>query len=568
MLLAAFLAACSGGGRAPAPAKPRPPQLPPPIAIDGRVRGAAYLTSVAAQLQPPWGQFLEDCRVRLAPDHALNTATLVAHADLAIDRTGKLTVIGVTTSGLADFDLVVRQILADQARVPPPPLELLGDDDQLHVRWLFARDLRQAGPATAELTPFELPVLDVTQKLLARGDLARAARRVAAAKADDPERAAATEAVMLASLGEALGAVGAAARTTAVEAIGRLGARGRGLADEARAFLAPTVDTELRLAAVVAAARLHDVSAAPIIARQLSADLVSYPRIALAEVAALVDLGARDDAAAAIQRALEADPKTPSVAALQAHALVPRPALAGKLARWFATGDARTRAGVCASVPQQTEDPTPAYVARGLRDADATVRATCVDAAARQGRARATAAVVRRVRELAADRDREVRARAVAALATLDPTPARRAPDGSARVLRAANDPAPEVRAAAIASASEAELRALANDPDPDVRAAAIGRLVDHAPELVARAAADVAPQVRRAAALALTDEDTLARLATDVAPEVATAAHVTLAARRGRAASTAPLLAQLAAAPPGSAERVRIALAWLLAGP
>lgn len=558
LLVVAVLAACSGGGRTPPAAGPRAPQLPPPIAIDGRARGAAYLTSISAQLQPPWGQFLEDCRVRLAPTHPLNRPSLAARADVAIDRSGTLTVIGVTTSGLADFDLVVRQILADQAHVPPPPVELLSDDDQLHLRWLFARDLRQAGPATAEITVVDLPVLAVTQKLLARGDLARAARRAASAKSDDPERAAATEAVMLAALGEALGSVGAAARTTAVEAVGRISGKGRGLASQVRAFLAPTVDTELRLAAVVASARLRDTSAAPIIARQLGNDLASYPRLALAEVAALVELGARDDAAAAIQRALEADPRTPPVSALQAHALVPLPALTAKLARWYATGDARTRAAVCASVPAQTEDATPAYVARGLRDADATVRATCVDAAARQGKARATPEVVRRLRELAIDRDREVRARAVAALAVIDPT----------RAIRAANDPAPEVRAAAIAAASETDLRALAMDPDPDVRAAAVSRLADRAPDLLSRAAADVAPQVRRAAALALADEDVLSRLATDVAPEVATAAQITLASRRGRAASTGALLGQLASAPAGSAERVRIALAWLLAGP
>ncbi|MBA3461885.1 MAG: hypothetical protein H0T46_18130, partial [Deltaproteobacteria bacterium] len=50
--------------------------------------------------------------------------------------------------------------------------------------------------------------------------------------------------------------------------------------------------------------------------------------------------------------------------------------------------------------------------------------------------------------------------------------------------------------------------------------------------------------------------------------PAVATEALVALAQRRGRAAMTGPLLTQLAAAPAGSAERVRIALAWLLAVP
>ena len=257
---------------------------------------------------------------------------------------------------------------------------------------------------------------------------------------------------------------------------------------------------------------------------------------------------------AAIQGALDADPKVPMVSALQAHALAPIPAIAGRLAGWFATGDARTRAGVCSSVP--ADAPPPAFIARGLRDADATVRATCVDAAARQGRARALPATVRRLRELVLDRDRVVRARAVAALAALDST----------RGLRAAADPAPEVRAAAIVSATEAELRMLAGDPDPDVRAAAIAALGDKAPELVAHAAVDVAPQVRRAAIASLADDEVLARLAADGSAEVATAALIQLAHRRGRDAMIAPLMIQLAAAPTGSGERVRIALAWLLA--
>ncbi len=180
----------------------------------------------------------------------------------------------------------------------------------------------------------------------------------------------------------------------------------------------------------------------------------------------------------------------------------------------------------------------------------------------RQGRARATPATVRRVRELALDRDRTVRARAVAALAVLD----RKVADE--RGTRAATDPAPEVRAAAIASAGESDLRALAGDPDPDVRAAAIAALADKAPELLERAATDVAPQVRRAAVPAIAEDELLARLAQDVAPDVATEAQVRRVQRQGRAAMTTTLLAQLAAAPPAGAERVRIALSWLLARP
>nr|HEX4316929.1 hypothetical protein [Kofleriaceae bacterium] len=49
----------------------------PPLAGDPRARGAAYLAQIAVQLQPAWGQFLEDCRTRLAPTHALNDRALV-----------------------------------------------------------------------------------------------------------------------------------------------------------------------------------------------------------------------------------------------------------------------------------------------------------------------------------------------------------------------------------------------------------------------------------------------------------------------------------------------------------
>ncbi len=239
LLMLAVSAACGGGPRAPAKPRAALPPLPAPMTIDGRAKGAAYLSTVAQQLQPAWGQFLEDCRLRLAADHPLNVSTLEARADVMIDRGGKLTVAGVTTSGLADFDLVVRQILADAAHLPAPPVELLSDDDQLHLRWLFARDRRQAGPATAEVVMVELPLEAVTPKWLAAGDLARAARRVAAAKAGDPQRPAAVEQVMVAALREALGSTGAAARTAAVEAVGRAGVRT--LAAQVRGFLA-TVD--------------------------------------------------------------------------------------------------------------------------------------------------------------------------------------------------------------------------------------------------------------------------------------------------------------------------------------
>ncbi|MDQ3300337.1 MAG: hypothetical protein M3619_27480, partial [Myxococcota bacterium] len=134
------------------------------------------------------------------------------------------------------------------------------------------------------------------------------------------------------------------------------------------------------------------------------------------------------------------------------------------------------------------------------------------------------------------------------------------------RRARAADDAAPGVRAAAAIGASEQELRVLARDRDPDVRAAALAALGDRAGDLAIAAVDDPAPQVREAALPALTDDDALLRLAGDDEPTIAIAALVRHASRRGRASITTTFLVQLAAAAPHGTERVRIALAWLLA--
>src|SRR5262245_36740801 len=82
MLASLLLAACPGPGPAKPEFAPSGPKLPEPKAIDPGVRGAVYLTAVAGHIQPAWGQFLEDCRLRLPKTHPLNQSALVAIADL------------------------------------------------------------------------------------------------------------------------------------------------------------------------------------------------------------------------------------------------------------------------------------------------------------------------------------------------------------------------------------------------------------------------------------------------------------------------------------------------------
>jgi hypothetical protein len=358
-----------------------------------------------------------------------------------------------------------------------------------------------------------------------------------------------TERVMIEVLRDELASTKAAgARRAAADAIAH--ARVSVLAPALHDLVAPTIAAELRLAAITAAATLDDRSVTGELVAALPADLADDPRVAVASVSALVQLGQRAAAEAAIRRA------TPHPAALAALAVVRVPALDAKLEAWFARGGVGTRAAVCAALVTPA---TRALLLRGLRDPDASVRAACAATAATLGARGAGRAVVARLRELARDRDHLVRAQAIAALAAV----------GGGRVAGAARDSAPEVRAAAAARATDDELVALAADPEPDVRAAAIAvlgaRATKEARAAIARAATDEAPQVRRAAIPSITDDPALQRLAADDAPEVASDALVALVQRRGRAASTSALVARLAANA-GDRERVRIALAWLLA--
>lgn len=568
LVLVVAVAACGhGAGRAPEPVRLRSglPRLRPPDPADPGARGAAYLNRVALQLQPGWGQFLDDCRLRLPASHALNTMTLAATADLTVDRRGRVAKVELASSGNADFDEAVRDAIRDAAPLPAPPRDLYSDDDQVHLRWLFARDRRQAGPATAAVTFVELPVGPVIDRLVAEHDLARAAHR--AVRGQGSEQTAAIERVAVAALREALGSAESTSRRAAVEAIGR--AQVRQLAPDVRDLLAQTTDIELRLVAIDTALALEDTAAAGPLLAQLPGDLPDHPRLALAETRALVGLGHRADAAAVLATDL-AGSGTPHPIALQALALAPVPALRGKLVAWMEHGDARTRGGVCAALAGADGKLAWTWLARGLRDADASVRVACADAAGARAGGRGAAMVTPHLRALVHDRDRTVRAHALAALAALDP----------AHVVSALDDEAAEVRlafAAALASAlpaeAEADLRQLIDDRDADVRAAAWTSLLllpkvpaDRA-ALAARAVRDAAPQVRRAALPALDDEQALARIAAaDASPEVRSAATVALAGRRGRAASEADLLDRLAGAPAGSPDRICTALAWLLA--
>ena len=510
------------------------PRLRPPPLIDPDARGATYLSAVALQLQPGWGQFLDDCRLRLPAGHPLNDLSLSATAELVIDGRGSVVDVKLVSSGNADFDRAVGDAVRDAIPLPAPPRQLWSDDDRVHLRWLFARDRRQAGPATARIVDVQLPVVSVVERLIATHDLTRAAHRILNEPGD---REPATERLAVAVLQEGLSSSDSTVRTAAVEAIGR--AHVLALALEVRDLLSSTGDTELRLAVIGTIAALVDDEAAPTILDELSRDIVESPRLARAEMLALVELHRDFELARWLRVRIQQDAKSnPTV--IEGLAYVDLPELRSQLARWQGSRDLRQRVAACRAAPSL----------RGLTDRDATVRATCVEAI------RDVAPFRVQLAKLAKDRDVRVRAAAVARIP-----------------VRSIDDPAPEVRAAyarALAP-THADVRALLADRNPDVRAAAWttfakGDESDKA-KLAAQAALDPAAQVRQAAVVAINDDALLDKLATsDEAGDVRTAATVQLAVRRGRAAITEALLTRIADAPSGSSERVRAALAWLLA--
>ncbi|HSD90044.1 MAG TPA: TonB C-terminal domain-containing protein, partial [Kofleriaceae bacterium] len=262
----------------PAPERTVPRLRPPPV-LDANVRGSSFLAAVALQVQPGWGQFLDDCRLRLPATHPLNDLSLAATADLTIEPRGQLVDVAITTSGNADFDRAVRDALADASPLPAPPQALWSDDDRVHLRWLFARDRRQAGPATAQVIQIDLALGGVVDKLVRSGDLSRAARRILRAPLS-AERAGAMRTLVLAGLREGLGSSDGTVRRAAVDAVGRAGARE--LAGEVRALLTGTNDSELRLVAIATVAALGDEPSVAVLLDQLKADLVENGRLARA----------------------------------------------------------------------------------------------------------------------------------------------------------------------------------------------------------------------------------------------------------------------------------------------
>jgi HEAT repeat protein len=557
-----------------------PPPLPPPAGADPKAFGAKYLDAAHTRIREGWNAFLEDCRLRLPPSHPLNDPELSATAAITIDAQGQ--VVGVTLihrSGNNDFDEVARAVASDAGPFPAPDRSLLSDDDRLYLTWLFARDERQAGAATASLKRVEWSIDQAVPKFLADGNLAEAARRVAHAASGSSGTTQAkllgyTERVMTAAVREGLASPDPAVQRLAIDAAGA--AKIGGAARELRSIADGALDVGQRAAALDALAAIGDVDAAEMMLMILQRDQGANAELTGAAGRALAKLGGQVRLGEIVVQwfAEGKAGKTPVErqklwAALIAAGQAPIPRAIPDATRLLGSKEPVIRAAACRALGAAVKADPEAWkgLRKGIGDADASVRATCVaaiaDAAAAGVSSRST---FWQVAPKLKDRDERVRAAAVLAVVRLEPGRA------ATELGPVSKDKSPIVLAslaeAWVRTGSAAKTQALLTHEATAVREAAAKALLagDDKSRAMLAARADLEPALRVLALGVTNDRAALEAASTDPDPSVKTAAAARLVVLRGRVDTVADVATQVASAPPASAERVRLAGAWLSA--
>jgi TonB family protein len=596
-----LLAACAGGtseqaGTRPAPPPfpttfTPPPPLPEPPPPDPDKRGLSYLQALHGRVAEPWHGFLENCRLRLPPGHALNEPSLATTLNLAVDRQGALHAVTVEqSSGNQDFDDTAIEIARDAAPFAEPPHDLISDDGLVHIRWLFARDHRQAGLATADIHVMQWPAARAVPTFLAAGDLTLAASRLAEAadasqgKGEDELWLELGHGLAVAAIREALRSQEPAVQRVAVAAAAR--ARVVEAAPELRTLVDSAVEATARGQAIAALGAIGDQSAGALLVSVLeAAGRGGSAHSSIAAARALAALGQGAVAGSTALGWLAAEDPESRWAALAIMAELPVPAA---MATLIALVDDKAlpreqRMAACAGLGAIAgADRAAAGAAmnalrKRFAEPDAAVRATCVDAVARAARhgVRSRAAYWTLVELIKKDRDERVRAAAVRAAALLEPGRFHQELHALGR------ETSPQVLAAMAEglarmprATAQGKLVSLAGHEDPQVRRQAAAALLEHAGQAEPAGATlatlaslldDPDIEVRLLAIGAMGDADRLQGLLEDPAAEVRAAAFAQLVARQGRSATLPRMARAIAQARPGSAERARWAMAWLL---
>ncbi len=553
--------ACAGA-TAPAPVPPALPTsfaplpaLAAPAPVDDGVLGAGYLVQVGASLQPRWGDFLDDLRLRLPPEHPLNHDRLQVVVALSLTPAGALVEAEVQqSSGQKDFDRAALEVVGDAQPFTAAPSDLVSDDGVVRLRWSFARDRRQAGAATARVDVVRWPLARSIPELIGVGKLAVAIERVAHSDEPAQARVEQLDAVAMAVIRQAFArgvarseAVRAAGRAHLVELLPQLR-----LALEAEVTLRPSAAEALAVvgddALVLELTRGSDVEVARIAARGLQAR------------------GRSQQASVEAARRLErgSDP-----VALAVLAEVPSALAAPTLASLALRGDKAVRLAALAALARLADTASPpASVGKALRqaagDRDAAIRRAACRAMAAPGLGRS--ALRAAVRGLD-DPDTRVRGACVVAVARLDPRGfPRRLPGiagvnegpvqlGIARALRGRRDPD-----------ALARLSSLSESGDPEVRRAVAvaleGRDESESGAVLDRLASDGDVAVRRAAVGALRSPERLKEALADVDLQTQLVALARLASLQGRAAALEAATKLLETDDP--ARRVAVSGTWL----
>ena len=495
------------------------PALGAPDTVGSEADGRDYLIALGQALQPRWASFLEDLRTRLSPSHELNASGLESVLLLSLNQDGVLVEVKLeTASGAGDFDAAAMEVARDAQPYPAPPPGLASDDGRFRFRWLFARDRRQAGPATAGVVIQRWPLAKAIPELIAGKRYKQALARMKGEQGDitvHVDRVA--TAVLVSGLESrslvALAGVSGSRFEATVKQV-FASANSKELIEASIAALGRTVTKAsdiaimtgdddafiARAAAKALAARGQGDLAVPSIALRLSKSSSRWSALAvLGEVPAASAVGGLTKLATGRDRALR-------LAAIRGLGVSARASGAtssarGPLIKLLKDRDARVREAACAALADSAAGGSPrrrlAYwaVIELVRDRDRSVRGACARAAA----SLEPRMFAKELYRLGKDQSPPVQLGLASSLGAVPGLPA------LGRLTRLASAKEASVRAAAarsLAQRSEPQARgtlaAMVSDGDADVRLAALG--ANASIPVLETALADTSPKVRRAA--------------------------------------------------------------------
>jgi len=156
-------------------------KLPEP-ALPGTGVEHEYLRLVHERVHARWtDNFLRLASGTLPATDPVNDPTRATTVDMVLAADGQMVSIDVAKgSGFAGFDDAAREVLRDSVPFPSAAVEVRSDDQQVHLRWVFARDQRRCADVT--IVRVEEPLLVAIPKLVRAGREAEARRRLRVAR--------------------------------------------------------------------------------------------------------------------------------------------------------------------------------------------------------------------------------------------------------------------------------------------------------------------------------------------------------------------------------------------------